>query len=686
MVVDAGLDRLYQRWGSRYFGLITCAEVVAALVLAPAATVCFSIYVPMTGGKFALVTVIAAGHMLVTLAAAAQGRRARLRLVREWLARGRPVESASDVVSATQRAPISSVGHGLIAGIIGVPVAAALIAVVLGLDVPEGTLVAFGGLTVGTLTAVTSFVVLDLAMGPVRREVSRLSGQRRSDGALDRLLYDAYQRLGHRYLSAVGGLLVLVALYLAPLATGLLILYVHMSAGKFLLVTALLGSAELLDVGAALARVRPAATAITGARRSPRSREAAVEAWRATIRAPAEVATRYFMTSLPLSAALGVAVGAGLLDLSASGVAGLAILGSGAAVGASVACGLIVQLAARPVLSELAARLPPNFAAPKATARLASRAFVGIVATAMTSAGLAVVFAGRRGSLGDIGSTVVVLVLCVVPIGLVMLRLIIDSVTRPVRDLLDASARVAAGDLEHSVRLSSEDELGVLASSFNQMLSGLRERETLRKRIVTAADAERRRVERDLHDGAQQRLVLVSLKLSALEQRLDGDAGAAAVVAEIRDDVAGALAELRDLAHGIYPSVLASDGLAAALSDAVTRAGIPATCEASVGRRYAGELEAAIYFCCLEALQNAAKYAGPEAKAVVRLAERDGELMFQVSDDGVGYDPEGASPGAGLQNMADRIGAVGGSLQITSAPGAGTTVTATVPARAYASA
>jgi signal transduction histidine kinase len=154
-------------------------------------------------------------------------------------------------------------------------------------------------------------------------------------------------------------------------------------------------------------------------------------------------------------------------------------------------------------------------------------------------------------------------------------------------------------------------------------------------------------------------------------------------VSEIRDDLAHALGELRDLAHGIYPSVLASEGLAAALEDAVTRSTIPATCEATAGGRYASELETAIYFCCLEALQNAAKYAGPEAKAVVRLAEADGQLLFEVTDDGAGYDPATVTAGVGLQTMADRIGALGGSLEVTSTTGAGTTVAARIPTRAY---
>ena len=129
-------------------------------------------------------------------------------------------------------------------------------------------------------------------------------------------------------------------------------------------------------------------------------------------------------------------------------------------------------------------------------------------------------------------------------------------------------------------------------------------------------------MERDLHDGAQQRLVLLNLQLGVLGKRLAGDAVALPLVTELRENLAAALAELRALAHGIYPAVLESEGLPGALREAVARAGMSAQLSCEGVGRYAPELEAAIYFCCLEALQNAAKHAGADAAVVVALRLR----------------------------------------------------------------
>jgi signal transduction histidine kinase len=155
--------------------------------------------------------------------------------------------------------------------------------------------------------------------------------------------------------------------------------------------------------------------------------------------------------------------------------------------------------------------------------------------------------------------------------------------------------------------------------------------------------------------------------------------GAVSSMDEAIQELNHALAELRDLAHGIYPAVLESDGLPGALRAAAERSSMPVTVETDGVGRYAQELEAAVYFCCLEALQNAAKHAGDGAKVSVRLSQVDGQVQFDVSDDGRGYDAAAVSPSAGLQNMADRIGALGGELQIESVPGAGTTVRGAVP-------
>ncbi|HKH25040.1 MAG TPA: ATP-binding protein, partial [Acidimicrobiales bacterium] len=141
-----------------------------------------------------------------------------------------------------------------------------------------------------------------------------------------------------------------------------------------------------------------------------------------------------------------------------------------------------------------------------------------------------------------------------------------------------------------------------------------------------------------------------------------------------------AVQELRDLAHGIYPPVLMDRGLVAALESAAGRAALPVAVVGSDVGRFSQEVEAAVYFCCLEALQNAAKHAGEGSRATVTIERRDEGLSFAVADDGVGFDPAGpAGRGHGFVNMGDRVGAIGGTLEVDSAPGRGTRVSGVVP-------
>ena len=199
-----------------------------------------------------------------------------------------------------------------------------------------------------------------------------------------------------------------------------------------------------------------------------------------------------------------------------------------------------------------------------------------------------------------------------------------------------------------------------------------------RARIVATGDAERRKIERDLHDGAQQHLVALSYKVGLAREFADPE------VAQRLDDVGKELdeilEELRDLAHGLYPSVLREFGLREALASVVRRSAPPAKLEAPAIGRYPEDVEAAVYFCCLESLQNAAKHAGPGATAVIRLRERDGRLEFEIVDDGSGFDVESArGSGNGYTNMTDRMASVGGTLSVDSVHGRGTTVRGSLP-------
>jgi signal transduction histidine kinase len=200
-----------------------------------------------------------------------------------------------------------------------------------------------------------------------------------------------------------------------------------------------------------------------------------------------------------------------------------------------------------------------------------------------------------------------------------------------------------------------------------------------RARIVAAGDVERRRLERNLHDGAQQRLVAVSFSLRLALAQLDSDpAGARAIVAEAGDELALALEELRELARGLHPAILTERGLRAAVETLAARAPLPVEIAEIPDHRLPEPVEAAAYYLIAEALTNVAKYA--HASAVrARVTAGDGNIVVEVSDDGVG----GADPtsGSGLRGLADRVEALGGSLEVVSPAGAGTMLRAEIPHR-----
>jgi signal transduction histidine kinase len=231
---------------------------------------------------------------------------------------------------------------------------------------------------------------------------------------------------------------------------------------------------------------------------------------------------------------------------------------------------------------------------------------------------------------------------------------------------------------------SKEKLAGDLASQAGLVLRNVRlieEVRASRQRLVAAQDQERRRIERNLHDGAQQQLVALAVKLGLARTVNQQDHGRANQMLEVlQSDVQAALENLRDLARGIYPPLLADQGLAAALSAQARKASLPVEVETDGVGRYAQETEAAVYFCCLEAMQNVAKYADATS-VTVRLDASDGNLAFEVTDDGKGFDPERTPMGAGLQNMADRLAALGGTIEIRSHPGRGTTVSGRLPVR-----
>ena len=230
----------------------------------------------------------------------------------------------------------------------------------------------------------------------------------------------------------------------------------------------------------------------------------------------------------------------------------------------------------------------------------------------------------------------------------------------------DAAASYAAQTLE-SHRLAADTDLL------------LREVHASRARIAAVADNERRRIERDIHEGAQQRLLSLRIRLNLAGRPGQDPAAATIALRELAGEVDAAIDDVHSLARGTYPYVLTDQGLAAALALVAGDAPVATTVVAGPLPRYAAEIENAVYFCCLEAVQNASKHAGHAAAVRITLAERAGSVYFDVQDDGVGFDPAAVPAGGGLTNLRDRVAAVRGRVTIESAPGRGTRISATVP-------
>ena len=228
----------------------------------------------------------------------------------------------------------------------------------------------------------------------------------------------------------------------------------------------------------------------------------------------------------------------------------------------------------------------------------------------------------------------------------------------------------------HNVRLDS-----ALQESLAELAQRNEELQASRLRIVTAADTSRREIERNLHDGAQQHLVALAVKLGLARQIAeDGDTETVLTMLEaLRGDVQTTSGERRELAHGIYPPLLRDRGLGEALRTAAIRCPLPCDVDVDLPGRYPEQVETAAYFCCLEAMQNAGKYAGEGATIEVRVRADAAGMCVELVDDGAGFDADSTDLGHGFMNMQDRLGAIGGRLEVESAPGKGTTVRATIP-------
>jgi signal transduction histidine kinase len=250
------------------------------------------------------------------------------------------------------------------------------------------------------------------------------------------------------------------------------------------------------------------------------------------------------------------------------------------------------------------------------------------------------------------------------------------ALTRAQRGLITDLARQAAAPLSNvQLTLRLESQLDHISRQAADLRAS-------RERIVQAQDDERRRIERNIHDGAQQQLVALTLELLAASGRAPEPLSAE--LDEIRHHVGDILTTLRDLARGIFPPLLVEAGLGPALLAHIAKTRVRADVDDRLpaGMRPAPEVEAAVYFCCLEALQNVTKHAGTDVRAVICLELVDGQLSFAVIDDGGGFDPDATvSSGTGLQGMSDRLAAIGGDLEVRSEPGGGTAVHGVAPLR-----
>lgn len=336
---------------------------------------------------------------------------------------------------------------------------------------------------------------------------------------------------------------------------------------------------------------------------------------------------------------------------------------------------LIGEVALRPVLRDLV--LPADFVPRRRWLTIGRRSALAN-ATVMLYLGITVssLVSAERDRDSAMAVAILATVVATVTFGWLTTWLVSSPIHTRVAELSLVLERIGSGDFGGRVSLSAGDEFDDVGRALNAMSArlGVREAEVRgsRARLTQVADDERRRVERDLRERVEAGLGDLATAMSRLADLLEPQDAAGRDVQRVRESLAIATDEIRRLGHGLYPALLETDGLDAALAEAVRRSPIPATYEES-GSRLDRDRAAAVYFCCSEALANAAKHAGAAAAVTVGTTVRAGRLEFRVTDDGVGFTASG--DGHGLANMRDRIRAFGGDVEVSSRPGAGTAVT-----------
>lgn len=344
---------------------------------------------------------------------------------------------------------------------------------------------------------------------------------------------------------------------------------------------------------------------------------------------------------------------------------------------------LIWEVAFRPVLREIQPLLPADFDPEKSWLTLSRRsALASASAMAYTGAAVASLVSATDDREAALAIAVLATIGSALTFGGVITGLVSHSIFTRVSDLKMALVRI--GDREDGVRVAvrAGDELDDAAVSLNRMAERLEADDAAlrasRARLASIADGERQRMERDLRRRVLARLRRISEEVGEVEAVVEGLPDLHRLCGRVRASVAEAEDEIHRLARGVYPAELTEAGLEAALGAAAERMSVPTVLRSPGVGRLDHACESAVYFCCNEALQNAAKHAGDGATSTVTLACERGRLAFEVADDGRGFSDD--ADGRGLENMRDRIRAAGGDLTIASEPGSGTRVSGWVPA------
>jgi len=500
---------------------------------------------------------------------------------------------------------------------------------------------------------------------------------------VERFFERRYQRAPERHLATIRrfvvGLLAVVVLGVAPLFTS------YVDASRAELVRTYLVVPAIALVGGRFALVprwRRTHDDVETWLRGDRSPEQTRRAWESSKRLTYAGVRDGLMIGLPTLWLPGIVYTVIEYDLSLIGAAGALIAITLIAALCVVIGWPIVDEYLLPLRRDLARHLPTRVAVASVRMPLAAMmtAFVSVIGLLTGTIVTVVATLGER-SIDEMSLLLVVTVVAGLGSGFAFASMMTRSLLRPLGDLVSVTEDVAGGRTDARALVTSDDEIGVLATGFNTMLdqlaAALEEVRASRSRILAASDAERKRIERNIHDGAQQQLTALALRLGIVREQLDEAPDLAArgleeAVASLRQ----ALAELRELAQGLHPSVLSTDGLAPALELLAERATLPVKVLVT-SDRWSEAIEATAYFVASEALANVTKHASATT-ASVEVHRRDGRVVIEIADDGIG----GASldAGSGLTGLADRVAAVGGSLVVDSPRGVGTTIRAELPA------